>query len=232
MRRERVPARPGAPCLVDRVWSLLGQLYGPPPAMDPASYLIGDAGLLALYRDQRAAGRDLTRPGEPMLLVRSLRDGHRACVYLPDRLVHDLETNDPARGVFEGNLLDFAAFVEELDHLHLLARAAEAGRPVRGVELELHANVTKMLVVGLFVARTLGLPRLDAARQRVLRAHLLARGDYEGEEEWLAVRYRDARRYGVRFLRRLRAQPVAERPHLLRRFSRAPLPQKLELCAA
>lgn len=218
--------------LLDRVQALIESLYGLETGLGTAApFVIGDRGLLELYASKRARGRDLQAPGEPMLLVSGEARRPRVRLYYPDRLVSNLEKHPPDQGLHEHNLDDCAAFVEELDHLLLLAVAARTGRVVRAIELELHANVTKTLVLSLWLARSLGLRRLEPEHHAALRHELLERGDYAREEPEQRQRYRDARRHAVRFLRRLRGTTRKERPAMLRRFSHAPLPDKLALCA-
>lgn len=221
-----------SPALIDRLQRLIERTYDHDTGIRAADFVIGDDGLDRIYRDRRVRDRR-ARVGEgPMLLLRCDERGlARARVYLPNELVDRLERHDPLGGVGPHNLDDFASLVEELDHLLLTAAAWRSGRPVRGVELELHANVTKSLTCSLFVARTLGVATLDPDRRAILHERLFGGGDYEGESPELARRYRDARRHALRFLGRLAREPVAERPSLLRRFSRAPLPEKLRLAA-
>jgi hypothetical protein len=225
--------RPASAPLLGALQGLIARTYGHETAgLDAARFVIGDRGLSALYADRLVVGRVPTPGAGPMVLVRTGPDGSpRASIYYPDRLVANLERHDPSRGLGPENLRDFAGFVEELDHFLLLAAAWARGRPVRAVELELHANVTKVLVCALFVARAQGRAGLDPSQRAALRHELLERGDFDAEEPSLAVRYRDARRAALRFLRRLEATPGERRPDLLRRFSRAPLPDKLQLCA-
>lgn len=212
--------------LLARVHRLIDATYDlDSSGIDPAVYIVGDAGVARLV-DTLPPGEDRPRA---MVLVRTVGDAHRVTLYYPDALIRNLERNDPRCGLSEENLHDFATFVEELDHLLVLVTSGARGRPVSGLELELHANVTKILVVSLFLARTLGVGELTLRQRHALRHELLGRGDYAREPPELRQRYRDARRHGLRFLRRLEATPPPRRPQLLRRFSRAPLGEKLRL---
>ena len=212
------------PSLLARVQSLIERTYAREELAGTERFVIGDAGLRSLYGIDDADTR-------PMLLVRCVDDIHRVRVYFPDRLIANLEAHDPSRGLSERNLHDFAAFVEEIDHLLAVVAGLRRAMPVRAVELELHANVTKALVLSLFLARTLHRESLSAAQRAELRFELFGRGDYASEAPALRERYRDARRHALRFLTRLDGMSAAERPALLRAFSRAGFSQKLALCA-
>lgn len=215
-----------APCLLLRVHEIIERTYdrGLLP-LDPSPFVIGDDGLERLY------GGPPDGETHAMLLVRTGTETPRVRLYYPDRLIENLERNDPSRGLTEENLRDFATFVEELDHLLLFAACLAWGRAARPVELELHANVTKVLVVSLFLARTLGQPRLTHEQRVHVRFEVLGRGDYEGETGDVRQRYLDARRLAFRFLERLEPLAPPRRLELLRSFSRAPLEDKLALCA-
>lgn len=210
--------------LIFRLQTLIERTYDLEPAPDAAGFVIGDEGLLCLY----------ARPGEigrPRLLIRHVRGAHHVRVYYPDRLVANLERHDPARGLHAGNIRDFSAFVEELDHFLQVVACVRRGREVSPIELELHANVTKVLVAWLFAARTLGRERLLPAQRSEVRHELLERGDFSDEDDALRDRYRDARRHAVRFLRVVESTEPTSRPRLLREFSRAPLSVKLKMSA-
>ncbi|MEM7244389.1 MAG: hypothetical protein AAF533_03545 [Acidobacteriota bacterium] len=224
----------GPESLLSQLGRVITATYGlTRPGSPLETFVIGDRGLLTLHADHWAEGRDLSRPGEAMVLLREEDDDTLVSLYYPDALIENLERHDPRRGLCEENLRDFAVFVEELDHLLVLADASANGRQVAAVELELHANVTVVLTADLFHARSLGLRRLPEEESRALRTALLDCGDYEGEESsgW-RQRYLDARRAAWRFLDRLFETPRGERHALLQRFSGAPLPEKLALCAA
>ena len=101
--------------------------------LDAARFVIGDAGLAQLYAERVSDERELHGDPGPMLLCRSDADVHHVRVYYPDRLIRNLERNDPACGLSQHNLHDFVSFVEELDHLLLLVAAWRSGRPVSGL---------------------------------------------------------------------------------------------------
>lgn len=207
--------------LLRSLQAVIERTYGQEPAPDAARFVIGDEGLARIYSESDR---------RPRLLVRYLRGAHHVRVYYPDDLVARLESRDPLRGVDGDNLRDLATFTEELDHFLLVVARVREQREVAPVELELHANVTKVLVAWLFVARTLGRERLEAPDRDAVRHDLLERGDFGSEDPGLRERYRDARRHAVRFLRRIERTAPAHRPRLLREFSRASLQRKIAMC--
>ncbi len=188
-------------------------------------FLIGDAGYRRLY----AAGAQVAcSPGTrgARTLVRETEGGLRACIYYPDRLIRVLERYPPQHGVHNHNVDAFSTLVEELDHLLLLAERAAARRSVSLFELELHANVTKHLVLSRFLARRA--PRLDDSARLWLRRQLFE-GSFCDERPAERRRYEDAVRWAVKFLDALGSFPPADRLQLLRRFHDADATGKLQL---
>jgi hypothetical protein len=191
-------------------------------------FVIGDRGLRELYGhspDAVAAGSGVE--GGARTLVRETNDGVAACIYFPDAMIERLEAFPPQRGLGEENLIPFATFVEEIDHLLVLAERSLASRPVTLFELELHANVSKYLVLARFLAGRE--PRLDEGRRRWLRRSLFDAVRYRDEDLRDRERYREAARVAVRLLDGLRNLDPATSVHRLRRFHAADLPAKLRL---
>ena len=85
-------------------------------------------------------------------LVRETDEGLRASIYYPDRLIRVLEQHPPQHGLCDANVDAFATLVEELDHFLMIVARARSGRPLTLFELELHANVSKHLVLSRFLA--------------------------------------------------------------------------------
>jgi hypothetical protein len=140
----------------------------------------------------------------------------RVALYYPDRLVRHLESHDPREGLDDGNIDAFATFVEELDHLLTLASRAEARRPVTLLELELHAGVTKYLVVMHFIGRLTGRRRISDFHRRWARHHLFEK--YEQGSGVDARRYRDAARLAGRYVGWLERLGISLRRAELARF--------------
>ena len=150
-------------------------------------------------------------------VIRETDHGVRAAIYYPDRLIARLEAHPPHRGLGEANVDAFAALVEEVDHLLCIAEAAVRRRPVSLLELELHADVSKALVLARFLVGDPPRP-LDAARRTWLRYHLFHKGEWAGADEGERARYGEAARLALRFLDGLERLGPGERLQTLRAF--------------
>ncbi len=192
-------------------------------------FVIGDAGFRSFYHEERAVSEavpELAGHGA-RTLVRETGRGVRACIYYPDEMIHCLESHPPQRGLGEENVDAFAALVEEADHLLCLAERAREDRPVTLFELELHANVSKHLVLARFLSGSRRL--LDARRRTWLRWHLFYKGTPSDQDAEVRARYRDATRWALRLLDVASGLPAARRVDTLRRFHAATAAGKLEL---
>jgi hypothetical protein len=217
------------PSLLEAVRGLLERTYRLRTGLnDLAPFVIGDRGFRLLYeRRPPSHGVGAALDGEARTLVRETDQGVAACIYFPDALIAQLEAYPPQRGVGDENLEAFAVFVEEIDHLLLIAERSLGRRPVSLFELELHADVSKYLVLARFLAGASG--HLGAARRTWLRHRLFdPERDSDGDPAALR-RYRDAARWAVRLLDGLGRLGAAERVAALRRFHAADLPAKLGL---
>jgi hypothetical protein len=195
-----------------------------------APFIIGDRGYHALY----GAGRQPRGVGSPggqgaKTMVRETTDGVAACIYFPDSLIDRLEAHPPNRGVGQENLLEFATFVEEIDHLLMIAERSRDGRPISLFELELHANVSKHLVLTRFLAGAA--PRLAAERRLWLRHELFDGVRYCDDDPATRQRYRDAARWAIRLLDGLTGIDAARCVARLRQFHVADVPSKLRMIA-
>src|SRR5262249_21490509 len=110
----------------------------------------------------------------------------------------------------------FGTFVEELDHLLTLASRVHARRPVTLFELELHAGVTKYLLVMHFIGRLTGRQRVSEFHRRWARHHLFEK--YAGGPGDEAERYRQTARLAGRYVRWLERLRPWQRPQELVRF--------------
>lgn len=216
------------PSLLQSVQGLLERTYGMRTGLDAAHFVIGDRGYRRFFLEATSA----VGWGGPELgartLVRETDDGLRAAIYFPDRMIERLEEHPPQHGLRETNVDAFAAMVEELDHLLCIAEAARHLRPVSLLELELHADVSKALVLARFLAGSEPRP-LDAGRRTWLRYHLFHKGEWAGETEAERARYREAARLALRLLDALEPLDAAARVKVLRDFHGASSTGKREL---
>jgi hypothetical protein len=195
---------------------------------DVGRFVIGDRGYRELYRETGETSQVGSTVGDgAKTLLRQTADGVRACVYYPDTLIRRLERSPPQCGLSDSNVEPFATLVEELDHLLVIAERARQGRRLSLFELELHANITKHLVLTRFLAGNRG--RVDAPRRFWLRRHLFGEARFQEDDAAVNSRYRDAVRWAVRFLESLRHRDPHNRVRVLRRFHVANASGKLEL---
>ena len=195
---------------------------------DLSPFIIGDQGFRLLYGGATLVERADAGAGTgARTLLRATDEGLRACIYYPDVLIRRLERFPPQRGLHEDNVDAFADLVEELDHLLLVAERSAQRQSVSLLELELHANISKYLVLSRFLAGEA--IRLSPGRRRWLRHHLFDKLRYRAEDREIHERYREAARWAMRFINRMAAIEPAERIEALRSFHRATFQQKVRL---
>lgn len=215
--------------LLESVRSLLERTYRIESGLaEIGPFVIGDLGYRRLYASRQIQHTaDSAGPSRATTLVRQTAEGVLACIYFPDELIRSLESYPPQDGVSDANVEEFAAFVEEIDHLLLVAERARLERSVTLFEMELHANVSKYLVLSRFLAgRT---AQLVPAARLWLRRRLFQAGTFCDEDAAVVERYRDAAHWAVRLLDGLSELEPAPRIEALRRFHAAAAPEKLEL---
>ena len=195
-------------------------------------FVIGDWGYRQLYRaDGEHVGSDPGAHGQgAKTLVRETAAGLRACIYYPDAMIRQLEQHPPHTGLGDHNVDAFAVLVEEADHLLCIAERAVDGRAISFFELELHANVSKHLVLARFLADGRG--RLDDLRRTWLRYHLFHKAAPSDPDPAVRQRYFDAARWALRLLDAIAGLRPQARLDALRRFHAASLTGKLELIRA
>jgi hypothetical protein len=209
--------------------AVIERSYGMPRLVEDAGrFLIGDGGYRLLYAG-RLSEDDGARP-RARLLVRSGDATLRASLYYPDALVRHLERHDPRAGIGDENIDAFATFVEELDHLLLLASRAAEGRSVTLLELEHHAAVTKYLLVVHFLGRLTGRRRVSEFHRLWARHHVFEK--YAGPRDGEAGRYHEAARLAGRYVRILERLTAADRRTELPSFHRRAFGDQVRLINA
>jgi hypothetical protein len=221
----------GGVSLLEIVQALLERTYRMRTGLgEVGRFVIGDAGYRRLYRNVEIVTSAATSTGcgvGARTLVRETSEGIRACIYYPDDVIRCLESHPPLKGLGDANVDAFAALVEELDHLLCIAERARDDRPLTLFELELHANVSKHLVLARFLSGS-GRP-LDERRRVWLRYQLFHKGTIWDVDPATRSRYRDAARWALRLLEALPRLDPGGRIEILRRFHAATAPAKLDL---
>ncbi len=214
--------------LLDTVHRLLARTYRIEAGLaELAPFVIGDLGYRLLYGSRPPTRWIGESACAARTLVREVGGAVHVRVYFPDALIRRLEQFPPQRGIGEPNVRAFATFVEEIDHLLLIAERARQERGVSLFELELHANVSQHLVLARFVAAADG--AVGPAARGWLRRQLFDDTHDRRDEAPERARYREAVRQALRLIDALPALPPAERLPLLRRFHAADCAAKLEL---
>ena len=105
-----------------------------------------------------------------------------------------------------------------IHHLLCIADGVRTGRSFSMFELELHANISKYLVLSRFLSG----PRsaLVAERRAWLRFHLFDKREFTDADPGVQRRYQDAARWAVRLLDALQTLEPRGRIGTLRHFHR------------
>jgi len=229
-------SRSPAPSLLEQVRGLIERTYDHQTGLGPlAPFVIGDEGYRrvcstrSIVRRTGAAASAAEADGAQLLLSQEPDGTWKAALYFPDELIAALEAHPPTRGIDTRNVAAFATFIEEIDHLLLVAARVRGGPDLSLLELELHANVTKDLVVRHFLGRTPRSPGSSRVHGAWVRHHLFVKPIYCDSDPDIRDRYRDAAALALRYLDRLSHLPQHERVTDLRRFSRLSHHAKIRL---
>src|SRR5437016_1279437 len=112
----------------------LETLYRLEPAPDVRAFIIDES---------RCAKMGLARLPREQLLLREMGDELEIGLFVDPQSLANLEQNDPRHGVGEHNIADLCLAIEGVSHFVFLSFRAGADIPLRGLELELQAEVDK-----------------------------------------------------------------------------------------
>jgi hypothetical protein len=122
-------------------------------------------------------------------------------IHFDTEIREKLTTEDPAYSLSNANLDAFCVLVEELSHFHMLINRLDSRRQVSLLQLELQAEIDKLLFSGLYLERLCGHPHVaalfhlifgTASRDSKRRSH------YDHAENLAAKFWRDVfRRWGT-----------------------------------
>ena len=217
---------------------LLERTYATPSGVgDLGRFIIGDMGYRRLLRKHdpvqvvmtgvRVKGPHAGAGDTPRVLVRQRRRGAALSIYFPDALIARLETRPPLAVLDDGNVDDFADFVEEIDHFLMLYEGLCRGRDMHLLALETRANVSKALVVSHFLGRLSGRRRLSPEQRQWVRFHLFGKKRFNDPDPLVRRRYDDARRFALRLMGRLEGLSAHRRIRELRRWNSLPAPVQM-----
>ncbi len=194
--------------LLDRLQSLLADLYDAPVEHDVRDFVITDPRHAAALQD-----RAVPPPTDEQLLIAETDDGVAVTLYLHPEVLRRLDHRCPLRALDEHNLQDYCTALEGVSHFHYVSWSAGCDRHVSLLELELQAEVDKYAsALSLLLAQREGRFPVELFQRLFeggrLLPHLAAdeRGRYE-EAHRFAARF--CRRLEERFLRRRQARPGA-----------------------
>ncbi|TDI35519.1 MAG: hypothetical protein E2P03_00480 [Acidobacteria bacterium] len=209
---------------------------------DLGRFVIGDMGYRRLLRDHdpiqvvnTGVQAHVSHAGTgdtPRVLVRQWHQGAALSIYFPDALIARLESRPPTAVLDDGNVDDFADFVEEIDHFLVLYDGICRGREMHLLALETRANISKALVVSHFLGRLSGRRRLGPDQRQWVRYHLFSKKRFNDPDPVVRRRYRDARRFALRLLERLEGLSARQRIRELRRWNSLPAQEKMRELAA
>jgi len=171
------------------------------------------------------------------VFLRELEGKLRLGIYYDDSVVKALETNHPAYGLNDENILPFMVFLEELDHaVHASLKFREGIRDIYGEtfvrDLELQAKVDTYLILQKYCAFFNQPQRVTAADRRWLKACVFNRDNATFDEPYLAERYQETNRLARRYVRHLDRLPRNRRTAEIRRFRKLTYKQKRERVAS
>ena len=163
-------------------------------------FIIGDKTYQRLYGDEKIATSVNSSISDAKVLIRQKTFPLRVSLYYPDSLIRKLEKHDPRLGVYDNNIDEVSVFTEELDHLLLIAQNYKNHTPFSLLALELHANITKYLVLSYFIAIQMRMQRLNSSLKNLLKHHLFEKdGKFHKSipEGW---RYAEANRLALKYI--------------------------------
>jgi hypothetical protein len=170
----------------------------------------------------------VARAPREQLLVADDGDQVSLGLFVDERALSNLASNDPTRRLDDRNLGDFLLAVEGVSHFVYVTWRAQNDHRVTALELELQAEVDKY-VTCLLVGSPETYDRSAELRRRLFEQFALE-PDLDDDER---ARYRtansNAQRYSASLERRfVNAGRIAEMLAELRRFYRLPLDGKLD----
>jgi hypothetical protein len=183
-------------------------------------FIIGDRTYQRLYGEGRIVTSINSSYTSARVLIRQNTEPLRVSLYYPNWMIEKLEKYDPRTGVYDINIDEVAVFTEELDHLLLIAQNYKHRKPFSLLGLELHANITKYLVLSYFIAHQMSLPRLNPVFSDLLKRHLFEDNKYIGKSAQEIERYTEANRLAWKYIDFLEKLNKEEYLQEIRKFNK------------
>jgi hypothetical protein len=169
----------------------LTEFYGLDLEQQVTDYLITDPWLATVL-----GGQD--RPVDEELLILEGDGEAEVSLYLAKELVARIEANDPVEALSSENLADFWTAFEGVSHFVYFAYKASQDRSVTRLEMELQAEVDKIITTALLIRRQGGRLPTDLHRW-LFELPRLALGLSAVETE----RYERANHYAARYCQQI-----------------------------
>ncbi|PTY03514.1 hypothetical protein DB346_06460 [Verrucomicrobia bacterium LW23] len=188
--------------------------------------------------------RDLTRlsggpgralDGDGRIFLQPTGDLLRMAIFYAPPLIDELERNDPRHGINERNIAPLITFIEEIVHGVHAALCFREGRRNLACEefacaMEAQGKVDTYLVLMKLARLLCGTAPVSEDSRTWLRAQVFDPAEAEAfAHPQLRLRYAAATMVAERFVDRLHAIPLPERPTELRRFRTLSWREKAEL---
>ena len=179
--------------LLDRIQGIIEQIYGLSLELNAADYVI-DAETLEAIID-RCTDSYSHRGSWDRILVVEEPDELLISIYINERSLDNLGSNDPLLCLDQGNFSDFCSVTEEVSHFVCVAWHANSTRSVTRLELELQAEIDKFLLCAVALRGRLRVGVLPRLLSRLFERYEL-RDDLSDEER---SRYELASRLAMRY---------------------------------
>lgn len=182
--------------IITRIESMLSGYYAFAPVTSACGFLLNDAGLDAVRKDQAIDPSDYSPTRGSVLFI---DDGGEAGlfigVHVADSVTNRLETANPLQTLDQENLDEFCLLVEEVSHFHLLLNRMTDQRNVTRLELEWQAEIDKLLISSMLLKEQYGNAHFFQLAKTLFDHALITSGKKELYET--ATRYAAKFWYGV-----------------------------------
>ena len=169
-------------------------------------FIIGKKRFVFLSHQSRPHVRELS----DVARVFFRKSGERLylAIYFSDYVIHNLEANDPRKGLNEKNIYPFIVFVEEINHgvhtaMKFLAGETDVHQETFIRDLELLAKIDSYQVLKFFLAYFNPSNQLETFDRLWIKHHLFERANTHYRSTLLSHRYGETNALSEKFTRYL-----------------------------